>query len=78
MSSKVQVVSNSQSQKFKALARELECNTDEATFKANLTKIARRSPKADQAVVHASDCALHNAPALEPGPCDCGAIKAHK
>lgn len=22
---------------------------------------------------HASDCALHNAPALPPGPCDCGA-----
>lgn len=20
---------------------------------------------------HASDCALHNAPALPPGPCDC-------
>lgn len=24
-------------------------------------------------VIHASDCALHNAPALPPGPCDCGA-----
>jgi hypothetical protein len=23
--------------------------------------------------IHASDCALHNAPASEPGPCDCGA-----
>jgi hypothetical protein len=22
---------------------------------------------------HASDCAVHNAPAYEPGPCDCGA-----
>lgn len=22
---------------------------------------------------HSSDCALHNAPACEPGPCDCGA-----
>lgn len=22
---------------------------------------------------HASDCAVHNAPAFEPGPCDCGA-----
>jgi len=22
---------------------------------------------------HASDCAVHNAPALPPGPCDCGA-----
>lgn len=25
------------------------------------------------AKIHASDCALHNAPALEPGLCDCGA-----
>jgi predicted metalloenzyme YecM len=23
--------------------------------------------------VHTSSCALHNAPASEPGPCDCGA-----
>lgn len=22
---------------------------------------------------HSSDCALHNAPAFEPKPCDCGA-----
>jgi hypothetical protein len=27
-------------------------------------------------VLHASGCAVHNAPALEPGPCDCGAQKA--
>lgn len=26
-------------------------------------------------IQHASDCALHNAPAYEPGECDCGAIK---
>ena len=24
--------------------------------------------------MHWSDCALHNAPAFEPGPCDCGAL----
>ena len=24
---------------------------------------------------HDSDCALHNAPALPPGPCDCGAVR---
>lgn len=23
-------------------------------------------------MAHASDCALHNAPAFEPGDCDCG------
>jgi hypothetical protein len=26
-------------------------------------------------VAHASDCAVHNAPAYEPGPCDCGAAR---
>lgn len=34
-----------------------------------------RKKKAEQTdlveAVHASDCAMHNAPALEPGPCDC-------
>ena len=24
-------------------------------------------------IIHTSDCALHNGPAYEPGPCDCGA-----
>jgi hypothetical protein len=23
--------------------------------------------------LHLSDCAVHNGPAMEPGPCDCGA-----
>lgn len=26
--------------------------------------------------IHASDCAVHNAPALPVGPCDCGASQA--
>lgn len=26
-------------------------------------------------LVHSSDCALHNAPAVEAGPCDCGALR---
>jgi hypothetical protein len=25
-------------------------------------------------IQHASDCAVHNAPALPVGPCDCGAV----
>ncbi len=29
-------------------------------------------------IVHFSDCAVYNGPAYEPGPCDCGAAKAHK
>ena len=31
----------------------------------------KAQPKAR--VVHASDCAIYNAPASDPGPCDCGA-----
>ena len=25
-------------------------------------------------IKHSSGCAVHNAPAMEPGPCDCGAL----
>jgi hypothetical protein len=28
-----------------------------------------------RAVAHASDCALHNAPAYKAGACTCGAVK---
>ena len=27
----------------------------------------------DEKTIHASDCAVHNAPAFPPGPCDCKA-----
>lgn len=27
-------------------------------------------------VIHWSDCAIYNAPAYEPGPCNCGAAKS--
>ena len=40
-----------------------------------LSKIDRAKENAKAAPVdrqpHASDCATHNAPAMEPGPCDC-------
>jgi len=32
---------SSQAGKFRALARELECDTDEAAFKAKLVKVAK-------------------------------------
>ncbi len=35
----------SQCDRFKALARELGCDEDEATFKAKLARIARQKPK---------------------------------
>lgn len=28
--------------------------------------------RAEEPEAHASDCAMHNGPALPPGPCDCG------
>lgn len=35
-----------------------------------------RCPACRDGVVHASDCAVHNAPALPVGPCDCGVAPA--
>jgi hypothetical protein len=32
----------------------------------------RQGSASSRHVAHASDCALHNAPAMEPGGCDCG------
>ena len=58
-----------QHQKFIDKAKKLGCDDSEANFDANLAKVA---------VKHASDCAVHMAPAYEPGPCDCGAIKAQR
>jgi len=46
-------------------ARELPSVGDEATFDQLLNRMAK--------VAHKSDCAVHNAPAMKPGPCDCGA-----
>lgn len=33
---------------------------------------------AEAATMHLIDCAAHNAPADEPGPCDCGALGAQR
>lgn len=59
-----------QSQKFIDTARELGADEDEGAFEAKLRNIASYTPG------HASDCAVHNAPAYEPGRCTCGAAKA--
>ena len=29
-------------------------------------------------IAHDSDCAVHNGPAMEPGPCNCGAQAKHE
>jgi hypothetical protein len=35
--------------------------------------VTPKRAEAEKAPEHRSDCAVHNAPAYEPGPCDCGA-----
>lgn len=70
-----------QIERFKALARELECDENEEAFDVALRKLAEAGPppkhepkkRSKRVVEHASDCAVHNAPAYEPGRCTCGA-----
>lgn len=60
----------SQSEKFIAAARELGADETADRFEAALRKMKVAEAKGPK---HASDCAVHNAPAQEPGACDCGA-----
>lgn len=53
--------------KFRAAAKDAGADMSEAEFKLSLKKVAQSK------TAHASDCALHNAPAMEAGLCDCGA-----
>lgn len=49
------------------------------TAKKQPDKPAAPSKKAThEEVQHLSSCAVCNAPAFEPGPCDCGAVKAEQ
>lgn len=71
----------SQRERFIQAAREVGADEDEEKFEQRLKAVAgansthRTSPKA---VVHDSDCALHNGPALRAGPCDCSVSKVRK
>jgi len=72
-----------QEQSFIEAARKVGASEDEDVFDATLKKIAKAPPPKSvqmrKAIQHASDCAVHNGPAYEAGPCDCGAeIKAQK
>lgn len=71
--------SNSQSDKFIAAAREAGASDDAVDFDRALGKIAKAPPPKSvqkRKLQHASDCAVHNGPAYEAGPCDCGAENA--
>lgn len=63
---------SSQINQFKLAARALGVDEDEAAFKEKLRVVARQGARSE-AVVHASDCAMHNLPALPSGSCTCGA-----
>lgn len=57
--------------RFIEAARALGCDDDPAHFDEALKKVARH-----KTVLHWSDCAVNNGPALPPGPCTCGGFKA--
>ena len=67
----------SQIDKFREAARAVDADDDEAKFDAALKTIAHAKGEA-RAVVHASDCAVHDAPAIKAGSCTCGASKAEQ
>lgn len=68
----------SQPKKFLEAAREVGASEDEDVFDRALKKVAKAPPPKSvqkRKLVHASDCSVHNGPAYEAGPCDCGAEK---
>lgn len=69
---------HSQRERFIEAAREAGADEDEASFERRLKAVAggNSSKRRDVSHVHDSDCALHNGPAFEAGPCDCAASKA--
>jgi hypothetical protein len=75
-----------QIERFKALARELDCDESEEAFDAALKELAEAGPppkyepkkRSKRVVEHASDCEVHNAPAHMPGRCACGAATTER
>lgn len=68
------VHTKSQVAKFKETARKLQCDEDENHLEQIIEQFGGGSEA--QAIAHASDCAVHNAPAYKPGRCDCGVVKS--
>lgn len=64
----------SQADRFKQAAKEVGADESEAAFEDKLRLIA----SAPKAVLHDSDCRVHDAPARKPGRCTCGAVKARQ
>jgi hypothetical protein len=47
----------------------------DGTTDSHRTERAISTRADEQGAKHFSDCAVHNAPAYEPGPCDCGGVR---
>lgn len=52
-------------------AYDCDSKTDMSAFATFVHNTARAAPSRPRGGQHASDCALHNGPALPVGPCDC-------
>ena len=69
-------VNEAQRERFIEAARKLETDDDPEAFKRRLKKLVEAPPPKsikERQSKHASDCAVHNGPAMPAGPCDCGA-----
>lgn len=62
----------SQIDRFKEAAKKIEADESDDALDKVMKKLDLKKPE----VTHLSDCAMHNAPALKPGPCTCGAVKS--
>lgn len=63
-------------QDYPELAGRIGPDEQAIEISAELVREALISASADSAQVrHLSDCSVNNAPAYEPGLCDCGALK---
>ena len=70
-----------QSRRFIEAAREIGTDEDPESFKRRLKALVSAPPPESvqsRKIVHDSDCATHNGPAYEAGPCDCSLSKSER
>ncbi len=71
----------SQRERFIEAAREIGTDEDAEAFKRRLKTLASAPPPESvqsRKIAHDSDCATHNGPAYEAGPCDCSLSKSER
>jgi len=70
-----------QRDRFIAAARDLGADEDRGAFRERLKRLVAAPPNRAtprNLSEHDSDCAVHNGPAFEAGPCDCSLSKSRK